>query len=72
MSIECNQCKIRIVKELSGVYPKLQPKVGGIYDARYVGTTVKSKPQPAICVIEMLGKKIVIRNGEYEIVEGGQ
>lgn len=62
------KCKIRIVKELSGVYPELQPQVGAIYDARYAESTNKRTPLPAICVIDMMGKQIMVRKGEYEIV----
>ena len=63
------QCKIRITKEIAGIYPKYQPKVGEVYDARHVDSSYKGKPVPAICVIDILGKKIMIRRGEHEIVE---
>lgn len=63
------KCKIRIVKELAGVYPELQPKVGEIYDARYSEAAYnKYRPTPAICVVEILGKQIMVRKDEFEIV----
>ena len=62
------KCKIRIIKEITDLLPQYQPKVGKIYDAEYREATQKCKPLPAICVIDMLGKKIMIRKGEYEIV----
>ena len=63
------QCKIRIVKEITDLLPQYQPKVGGVYDARYAEAAYnKYRPTPAICVIDILGKQIMIRKGEFEIV----
>lgn len=56
--------QIRIVKELEGVYPELQPEVGATYTVR------PGKPKSGIdfCIAEIAGKPIVIREGEYEIL----
>ena len=56
--------QIRIVKELEGVYPELQPEVGATYTVR------PGKPRSGIdfCLAEIAGKHIVIREGEYEIL----
>lgn len=56
--------QIRIVKELEGVYPELQPEVGATYTVR------PGKPRSGIdfCLAEIAGKYIVIREGEYEIL----
>ena len=62
------KCKIRIIKEITGLYPQYQPKVGKIYDAEYIEPTYKKRNCHAICVIDIAGKRIVIRNGEYEFV----
>ena len=56
--------QIRVVKDLEGVYPELQPEVGATYTVR------PGKPRSGIdfCVAEIAGKYIVIREGEYEIL----
>lgn len=58
------QCKIKAIKPLPGVYVKYQPEVGKIYDAEYC--TIR---QSAICIINILDKRIVLRQDEFEIVE---
>lgn len=67
-------CKIRIVKPLDGVYPKYQPKVGRVYNAKFV----EARPRPGnysgkdnseFCIIDIADKKIVVRPGEYEMIE---
>lgn len=64
------QCKIRIVKEINDLFPQYRPKVGEIYDARYAESAYnKYNYTPAICVIDILGKQIMVRKGEFEIVE---
>ena len=60
--------EIRVIREPTGVLPELMPKVGRIYRA------TKSVRRPGVqqfaefCWIELKGKKIVLRKGEYEIV----
>lgn len=60
--------EIRVVKEPVGVLPELMPEVGAVYRA------TKSVRRPGVqqfaefCWIELHGKKIVLRKGEYEIV----
>jgi len=56
--------QIRITKDLAGVYPELQPEVGGIY------TAVPGKPRSGIdfCVLTIKDKYIVVREGVYEIL----
>lgn len=64
--------KVRILCHLSGVYSKYQPTVGEIYDAEYKKATQRKggRQYAPVCVIEVLDKKICLRRGEYEIVEG--
>lgn len=62
------KCKIKILKEITELLPQYQPKVGKIYEARYAESSNKNRPLPAICVIDILGKQIMVRKGEYEIV----
>ena len=60
--------EIRVTKEPTGVLPELMPEVGAVYRA------TKSVRRPGVqqfaefCWIELKGKKIVLRKGEYEIV----
>ena len=60
--------EIRVIREPTGVLPELMPEVGAVYRA------TKSVRRPGVqqfaefCWIEMKGKKIVLRKGEYEIV----
>ena len=63
------ECKVRIIKEIP-VYPKYQPKIGCIYNARYADVSY-NQPQvvPTACIIEILDKKIILRSNEFEIVE---
>ena len=62
------KCKVRIIKELEGVYPMYQPKVGKTYEAEYRKAYKSHQWYPAICIIEIAGKRIVVRESEFEIV----
>lgn len=61
------QCKIRITKVLDGVWAKYQPEVGMVYDADYV--LARDKKMPAVAIINMDGKPIVVRKHEFELLE---
>lgn len=60
--------EIRVVKEPTGVLPELMPEVGAVY--RATGSVRRPGVQQfqEFCWIELKGKKIVLRKGEYEIV----
>jgi hypothetical protein len=68
-------CKIRIIKPLSEVYPKYQPVVGEVYDAEYVnnkiveGKNFRWHDHSPFCVIKILDKFIIVRKDEYEKIE---
>lgn len=65
------KCKIKIIKEVVDIFPWLQPKVGQIYDADLSPRRKKTKGgegKAEFCIIDVLGKKIALRKGEYEIV----
>lgn len=66
------KCKVRILCPLSEVYPKYQPTVGEVYEAYYKNAQRRSSGRfyNPVCFIEVLDKKICLRKGEYEIVEG--
>lgn len=66
-------CKIRIIRELNGVFPAYQPVVGKVYDAVFVPPKkhpCKGHYHLGFCVLDIAGKKIVVRPGEYEMIEG--
>lgn len=65
------QCKIRITKEIADLFPQYRPKVGQVYNAEYIEPTNSYPPRgDAICVVKILGKRIILRKGEFEIVKG--
>ena len=67
-------CQIRIIKEAVGLFPKYQPKVGSIYNAELCPQHTKNKDgtwgsgNKEFCVVNVMDKKIILRQGEYEIV----
>lgn len=60
--------KIRVIKEPAGVLPELMPEVGAVYRATKSVRRPGNQQYPEFCWIELHGKKIVLRKGEYEIV----
>lgn len=67
------KCQIKVIKEVLELFSKYQPKVGQIYDAHLspaFKNNGKSKwnGKAEFCIVDIRGKKIVLRKGEYEIV----
>ena len=62
------KCKVRIIKQIAGLFPECGPKVGKVYDAEYKAPYQSYQHFPPICIISLAGKRIVIRNDEFEIV----
>ena len=62
------KCKIRITKDITELFPECRPQVGKVYDAEYKESTYKHRKSPPVCIINIAGKRIVIRNDEFEIV----
>lgn len=60
--------EIRVIKEPTGVLPELMPEVGAVYRATGSVRRPGNQQYPEFCWIELKGKKIVLRKGEYEIV----
>ena len=63
--------KVRVTGPIPGLFRELQPEAGRIYDGE-VGEIRKNengklyvKP---VCVINMDGKRILLRKGEFEVV----
>ena len=61
-------CKVKIIKELGGVFPEYQPKVGETYLAEYIAPCKSYQKCPPICIIEILGKRIIVKKDEFELV----
>lgn len=63
------KCKIRITKEIIGLYQQYQPKVGKVYDAEYKEPYQSFQKFPPLCIINIAGKRIIIRQDEFELVK---
>ncbi len=63
------KCKIKITQEIIGLFPQYCPQVGEIYDAEYVDSSRESAKYPPVCLIDIAGKRILVRKNEFEIVE---
>ena len=72
--MKCEHCKIKVIKEVTDIFPKYRPQVGQVYDAvvspGYNASGRKSRwsGKAEFCVIDVLDKRIALRKGEYEIV----
>lgn len=64
------KCKIRITQDIPDLFPECQPKVGEIYDAEYIASYHSYQRFKPICIIDVAGKRIIVREGEFEILEG--
>ena len=62
------KCKIRIIKEPHGLYPQYRPKVGKVYDAEYIDSSKAYKKFPPVCILNIAGKRIIVRQDEFEVV----
>lgn len=60
--------EIRVTKAPEGVLPELMPEVGAVYRATKSVRRPGAQQFAEFCWIELKGKKIVLRKGEYEIV----
>lgn len=60
--------EIRVINAPEGVLPELMPEVGAVYRATKSVRRPGNQQYPEFCWIEMKGKKLVLRKGEYEIV----
>lgn len=60
--------EIRVIKAPEGVLPELMPEVGAVYRATKSVRRPGAQQFAEFCWIELKGKKIVLRKGEYEIV----
>lgn len=61
-------CKVRITKDIEGLFPECKPQVGKVYDAEYIDSSRCYRSYPPVCVLNIAGKRIIIRKNEFEIV----
>ena len=66
------QCKIRVIKEIFELWKECRPEVGKVYDARYYPAihTKCGNRNRAACVINVAGKHIILREGEFAFADG--
>lgn len=57
--------RIRVTQIPAGVFKRYVPKLGAEYLAEFPPPNISST---GFCVIEVNGKKIVLRKGEFELV----
>lgn len=61
--------KIRVDRPVGGLFPECQPEIGKVYDAR-PGAPLGGATRKGFVVIDLKQKKnIILREGEFEIVE---
>lgn len=60
------QCKIKVNRHICGLFTEYQPELGKVYDAEY---TRIGRDKKELAIIDILDKKICLREGEFEIVE---
>lgn len=63
------RCKIRVTKEILDLWPECRPEVGKVYDANYVSSVYGTGKEKSVAVIDIAEKKILLRMGEFEVVE---
>lgn len=64
------KCKIRIIKEITELFPECRPQVGKTYYAEYIEPKCSYQKVPPICIVNIAGKRIIVRKNEFEIVGG--
>lgn len=62
------KCRVRITKDIEGLFKECQPKKGKVYDAEYIDSSKEYKKFPPVCIINLAGKRIILRKTEFEIV----
>ena len=62
------KCRIRIIKDIEGIFPECRPKVGKVYDAEHIDSSRGYRKYPPVCIVNIAGKRIIVRKDEFEIV----
>lgn len=63
--------KIKVIKEVTDIFPEYKPKVGKVYNADFYPANHKKigNRNNESCVIEIKDKRILLKKGEFEVVE---
>lgn len=69
-SDEGRQGRIRVTKEIDGLYDHCCPQCGAEYDATLYTADLSRNRRHPNCVIVCGGKRVILRQGEYEIIGG--
>ena len=66
---------IKVTKFVEDIFPEYRPAVGSIHEATYTpratmrGHWKGYSGNREFCIIQMLDKRIILRSGEFEIIE---
>lgn len=60
--------KIRCIQEVMAIFPEYRPELGKVYDAVKGNRPRKRKHAKNFVIVPIREKRIVLRDGEYEIV----
>lgn len=63
--------KIRVIMEVSGIFPMYQPPIGSIHAAKYIPSARRpgGDGNGEFCIVRILDKNIVLRRDEFELLE---
>ena len=64
------ELSVKVLCQLPGVFPWLQPEVGRVYRASYSPPKIDGNRKhhyAAVCVIDVNGKKVCLKPNEYTI-----
>lgn len=62
--------KIRCIQEVMPIFAEYRPEFGKVYDAEKGNRPRKRKHSKNFVIVPIRDKRIVLREGEYEIVGG--
>ena len=65
------EVNVKVLCQLEGVFPWLQPETGRVYRASYSPPKIQNRKHhyAAVCVIDVNGKKICLKPNEYAICD---
>lgn len=62
--------RIKVVQDVLAIYDEYRPVVGKVYDAKLCALAKYAKSAEFV-ILDILDKKIILRKGEYEVVQHG-
>ena len=65
------KCKVKVIKDILELFPECRPEVGKVYNAEYIQPRLSGTAKAHdVAVIDMADRKVLLRLGEFELVEG--